>query len=162
MDHHCSSCAGCGQTGCCSGCGYPQEIRLRRKEADFLFRFAELPFLPAASFYLRRLDGAAQDGDRLAPVFLETSSDSLAEVRANAAVLQRLAELRLISVSYTEPLGRFNYADYVNAPAFTEFCAQASGFAVPEIEHGSMALTSLGQEVVDDLELYVLPRKEAL
>lgn len=153
------SCAGCGKS-CCAACGTRQEIRLRRREAGFLLRFAELPFLPAARFSLRRLDGRGGEGETLAPVFLITPADPLSTVRETAALLDRLAELQLISVSYTEPLSRHNYAEYVNAPAFTEFCAQADGFAVPEIENGSMALTALGQDAIDDLELYVLPREE--
>lgn len=157
-----NTCAGCGQNACCASCGQPREIRLRRREADLLLRFAEVPFLPAARFSLRRLDGPAQEGDSLAPVFLCTPSDSLAAVCETAAVLERLAALRLISVSYTEPLSHYNYAEYVNAPSFTEFCARSSGIAVPEIENGSMALTAPGQEVIDDLELYALPRSENL
>lgn len=155
------SCSGCEQ-GCCSACGQPREIKLRRKDADFLLRFAELPFLPAARFSLRRLDGPAQENDCLAPVFLHTPADSLTTVRETCAILERLAGLGLISISYTEPLLRFNYTEYVNAPCFTEFCSHASGIAIPETEYGSMALTALGQEVIDDLELYVLPREDAL
>ncbi len=156
------SCAGCGGASGCHGCGQPREIRLRRNEADFLLRFAELPFLPAVQFSLRRFGELSQEGDNLAPVFLQAVSDSLEDACHTASILQRLSRLGLISISYTEPLGHFNYSDYVNSRAFTEFCARASGFAVPEIEYGSMALTASGQESIDDLELTVLPRAKTM
>ncbi|MCI8855488.1 MAG: DUF4393 domain-containing protein [Clostridiaceae bacterium] len=156
------SCAGCGETPCCTGCGQPKELRLHQREAAFLLRFAELPFLPVVRFALRRFGEPIQKNDNLAPVFILEASDTLETIEQTAAVLDRLAQLRLISISYTEPLGHFNYSEYVNSSAFTEFCAQASGFSVPEIEYGSMALTALGQEAIDDLELAVLPRAKIL
>lgn len=155
-------CAGCGKNACCSACGQAREIRIRRKDADFLLRFAELPFLPAVRFSLRRLNGSSSESDCLAPVFLSAPSETFPDVCQTAGILTRLLEQKLISVSYTEPLERFNYSNYVNSAAFTDFCARATGFAIPEIEYGSMALTALGQEVIDDLELYVLPRSDKL
>lgn len=155
-----NQCAGCGGSSCCTGCHQPREIRLCRREAEFLLRFAELPFLPAARFQMNRYGEAPRESDTLAPVFLCSPQDSLDAVRATAAVLNRLAALRLITVSFTEPLQHFNYAEYENSPAFAAFRAQAGGFAVPEIEHGSMALTALGQDVIDELELTILPRED--
>ncbi len=157
---HCqrTSCTSCSRDSCCTGCSQPKELFLRRQEADFLLRFAELPFLPAARFMLRRFGESSRDGDCLSPVFLQTPCDTLEVIHTTASILTRLASLGLISISYTEPLGHFNYAEYVNSDAFLEFSAQAESFTVPEIEYGSMALTALGQEAIDDLELTVLPR----
>ena len=155
-------CAGCGKNACCSACGQAREIRIRRKDADFLLRFAELPFLPAVRFSLRRLNGSSPESDCLAPVFLSAPSETFPDVCQTAGSLPRLLDQKLICVSYPDPLARFNYSNYVNSAAFTDFCARATGFAVPEIEYGSMALTALGQEVIDDLELYVLPRSDKL
>ena len=103
-------CAGCGKNACCSACGQAREIRIRRKDADFLLRFAELPFLPAVRFSLRRLNGSSSESDCLAPVFLSAPSETLPDVCQTAGILTRPLEQKLISVSYTEPLERFNYS----------------------------------------------------
>ncbi len=104
-------CAGCGKNACCSACGQAREIRIRRKDADFLLRFAELPFLPAVRFSLRRLNGSSPESDCLAPVFLSAPSETFPDVCQTAGILTRLLEQKLISVSYTEPLERFNYSN---------------------------------------------------
>ena len=150
------SCTGCGGS-CCAGCHQKNGLTLRRSEADFLLRFAVLPFLPVVRFSLRRFGTPAQTGDSLAPAFLQSPADSLETIQHTAQIIQRLEQMNLISIKYTEPLGHFNYAEYVNSCAFTEFCSAASGFTVPEIEYGSMALTAAGQEAIDDLELVSLP-----
>lgn len=150
------SCTSCG-SACCAGCRQKNSLTLHMAEADFLLRFAVLPFLPVVRFTLRRFGAPEQAGDSLAPAFLQSPADSLETVRRTAQIIQRLEQLKLISIKYSEPLGHFNYAEYVNSCAFTEFCSAASGFTVPEIEYGSMALTASGQEAIDDLELVSLP-----
>ena len=150
------SCAGCSGS-CCAGCTRKTPLILRKAEAAFLLRFSELPFLPVVRFTLSRPGLPAQPGDSLAPVFLQSAADSLETVRCTARILQRLEQLRLISIDYAEPLIHFNYTEYVNSGAFTEFSSAANGFSIPKIEYGSMALLAYGQETIDDLELTVLP-----
>lgn len=119
---NCQDCSGCTSCGGCSGCTHtPREITLTREQARLLSQFAQLPFLPFCQ---------TQQG----PVLLMEEGTPW-----DAQLLESLAALGLITMDAGLPLQNYDYAEY--APHLHQDGAQ----------RGSLALTSLGQAVLDAL-----------
>ena len=92
---------GCnGNCGSCGGCA--RELTLTQEEIEFLYRFAQIPFLPVA----RKM------GD-LTPVYLEDDRFTLEEY---SLILQCLEKKGLISLDYDKPLKNFDDSAYAAYP----------------------------------------------
>lgn len=143
--HCCGTCGGCGGG---HGCGQMTEIVLDRFQARLLSHFLQTPFLP-----LCHLPSAEAPWDAL-PLFLPQGDESLEELSAIAHGLEALAELRLITLDAQLPLGGCDYREYRTSTTLQALIPQGEP-APSELEgrltYGSMALTALGQVVLEQL-----------
>jgi len=167
---HCGDCAGCGngakeghqcgQSGCASGCCRNREITISEAEIGFLLLLAQLPFLPLARFVKKSTKAEQPESVWLAPVYLNSLNDSIETVQETGSVLRALEEKRLITLDYDKPLQNGDYSLYKESKLYIDFCSAVNesssltGFDLASLEYGSIALTSLGQEVLDSLELF--------
>ena len=120
--HNCQDCSGCTSCGGCSGCtNMPGEIVLTREQARLLSRFAQLPFLPFCQ---------TQQG----PILLTEEGAPW-----DGRLLESLAALGLITLDAGLPLQNCDYAEY--APYLEQ----------DGTERGSLALTPLGEAILDAL-----------
>lgn len=157
------------QKGCChegdqmpqSCCGCRREILVSEPEADFLMRLAQIPFLPVVRFLLKSSLSSHLESEALAPVYLERSDDSLDTVKETGKVLKALKQKGLLSLDYDRPLEGGDYSLYERSKLFAYFketVAEGSRrpghlFNLPLLECGSIALTALGQQAVEQLEI---------
>ena len=160
VGHHC-----CGHHDSADGhhcCGHHNPvspITLTQNQAGFLRLFALYPFLPLVRF----LYHASQEDDLesigLSAVYLERGDETLEQVKATAALLESLEEKNLITLDYDIPLNNYEYTLYEDSVVFSLFKeAVAEGakrpcflFDTADLETGSMALTELGQQVLEKL-----------
>ena len=107
-----------GCNGNCSSCGgCARELTLTQEEIDFLYRFAQIPFLPVA----RKM------GD-LEPVYLE------ADAPENASLLLQVLEKKgLISLDYDKPLKGFDDSAYASYPIRGSMALTERGHTVLEL-----------------------------
>jgi hypothetical protein len=123
-----------------------------------LLRFAESPYLPLCRFLMGSSQEEELESVGLSPVFLEGNED-LPAVRETGAVLEALANRGLITLDYDLALSNYDYAQYRSSPPFRLFRetvaqgAQQPGFLFDTaiLEKGSMALTDLGQAVLEQV-----------
>ena len=103
-----------GNCGSCGGCA--RELTLTQEEIDFLYRFAQIPFLPVA----RKM------GD-MEPVYLE------ADAPENASLLLQVLEKKgLISLDYDKPLGGESEKRYEAYPVRGSMSLTERGYNVLE------------------------------
>lgn len=146
---------GCG--GCCRHSSPTPP--LTEAEHALLQEFAQLPFLPLAQFILASSRSPHARSVALSPVYLRDEADSLEQIKATGALLLSLEEKGLVSLDFDLPLQGFNYASYHSCPAFRQLeeavqeGSRRADFLFNQalLETGSMALTALGCEVVEDL-----------
>jgi hypothetical protein len=159
---------GCGSDGCAGGCeggcnGGGCEggvIYITEEEKDFLERLGRLAFMPLARFIMRSSKSEHMESVGLEPVYLQDKNDSMETVKQIGAVLRSLEDKYLISLDYDMPLLNYNYSIYEESELYQLFCrtvrdgAKQGGFLfdLAELERGSMALTTLGQDALDSLE----------
>ena len=89
-----------GNCGSCGGCA--RELTLTQEEIEFLYRFAQIPFLPVA----RKM------GD-LEPVYLEDEDHTQAEY---CLILQTMEKKGLISLDFSEKIKGFDDSRYAVYP----------------------------------------------
>lgn len=150
----------CGKSGGCSGGCRDRTIYITEDERGFLLRLAEIPFLPLARFVMRssRSDDAVSVA--LAPVYLDEKNDSPDTVKKNGEILQSLEDKYLITLDYDLPLQNGDYSLFEDSQVYRDFQNTVAGgvtqdgltFDLPELQRGSMALTTLGQDALDMLE----------
>jgi hypothetical protein len=160
-----------GQTcgGC--GCGHHQAaMQITESEAEFLNQLAQTPYLPLTRFVLKSTKSDHFESVALAPVYLISRSDSMEMVKSTGIVLKSLEGKGLITLDYDEPLENGNYNDYLDSELyafFKETAAQAKDnndflFDIPDLELGSIALTSLGQTAIIELDKLNRPEMEGV
>lgn len=158
---------GCGDG--CASCSIPelqgragdmQQVTVTPQEEEFLAKLAQTPYLPLAQFILT----SSWDDDlinvALSPVYMEIRETTLEEIHAIAQVLHSLEEKNLISLDYGKPLKGYEPTLYYESVAFhllektVEEGMDLPGalFDDAMVEMGSIALTPLGQVVVDQLD----------
>lgn len=153
-DHEHSCCEG----GCCGGHSH-QPIELSQQDCDFLSTLAQIPFLPLARFLMTSIKSDHLESVALAPVYLTDGTETVAQVRETGDMLLNLEGFGLISLDYDQPLQGFDYGLYQNSAAFHTLedvvreGSQKEGFLFDRalVETGSVALTALGQQVIDQL-----------
>ena len=148
-----------------SSCGCPNRHcshtpePLSDGERDVLSLLAQTPFLPAARFVMASSRSPHVRATALAPVLLTSDGDGIAEVKNRAAALSSLEERGALSIDYDTPIENCDYGVYKNSNAYSFFAETVSEgaqnpafiFDTPELEPGSVTLTALGQELVDDM-----------
>lgn len=95
----------------------------------------------------------------LAPVYLTSPADSLDDVKAMGKSLTQLEEAGLITLDYDLRLQGYAYDEYKRASVYDLFSrtvAEGSAqpnalFDTPLLELGSMALTALGVQTVEEM-----------
>lgn len=150
--------------GCCGGhcCRRGQQtIELTQREHAFLMCLAQIPFLPLARFVLASSQAEHVGAIALAPVYLVDRDETLERVKQTGAVLLALQEKGLVSLDYGRPLQGCGYEDYQDSAVYRSFRqavsegGQREGFLfdLPKLEKGSMALTALGRQAVEQLDI---------
>lgn len=147
----------CNSGGGCGGCCCKHDITLSDKEKEFLLLLAQTPFLPVTSFILKSTKSEHLEAVALAPVYLADGKDTIETVKDTGKVIERLAELHIISLDYDIPLENCDYSEYETSDLFEFFKETVAGgtanadyiFDIPFLQLGSMALTSIGQDVLD-------------
>lgn len=112
---------------------------------------AQIPFLPVVRFVGKSTKTARPGEAALAPVYLSSKDDPVSAVLENSLTLQALAAKRLITIDDDKPLQNYDYSVYEASEAYKDFLLKNEN---PQIECGSIALTSLGQEVLDSLDIF--------
>lgn len=109
-----NGCSGCsGNCGSCGGCA--ATLVLSRDEMDMLFKFAQIPFLPAA-----------RKASDMTPVYLEEAD------RDYSLILTLLEKKGLIDIDYHSPLSGFDYSAYKAYPLRGSMALTARGQSVLE------------------------------
>ncbi|MDF3001279.1 MAG: hypothetical protein K0Q48_1398 [Bacillota bacterium] len=159
-DHaHGHGCSG----GCCGGGGCASRktaAPLTAEEIEFLKQLAQTPYLPLARFVLKSTKSNHFESVALAPVHLKDKTDSMEMVKSMGAVLKSLEERGFLTLDYEEPLENGNYSEYENSDLyayFKETVAQAENhddylYDIPDLEHGSIALTYAGQQAIIEMD----------
>lgn len=146
------------------GCGHehlpvPTPEGLTPVQVDILLALRQRQYLPVACFSLAKTEDDARHGIALAPVYLSSAEDTMAQVKQLGAELKQLEETDLISLDYDLPLQGYAYTEYHTSALYAYFVqtvAEAAAlpnptFDTPVLELGSMALTENGDAMVDSL-----------
>ncbi len=152
---------GCGSSGggCCgSGTQQEQTLYLSWEEEAFLEQLAQCPFLPIAEFLL----ASQNQGSSLSisPVFLETGTETLEQIKHTAGIILDLEEKEILSLDYEEALSGMDESLFRQSQAFrllTLTVEQGKDQAEfhyhpPEIRFGSLSLSPLGRQVIEQLD----------
>ncbi|MFI3250361.1 MAG: hypothetical protein R3Y07_05305 [Eubacteriales bacterium] len=161
--HTCScGCGGCsvGDTPRTGAEGNMREIFLTEGQAEFLTKMAQFAYLPLAQFSLISSQSDHLVSTALAPVYLESATQTLDEIKLVGGTLLELEELELLTLDYDTPLPNADYTLYEDSDAFALLKATVDEsvhggdalFDGCRIDVGSIALTPLGQAVIDQLE----------
>lgn len=169
--HHEGCCGGsCSSSGSgCGGCSgadlppsdkNPLEVHISPEEEQFLKKLAQSPFLPIVQYVMTSSKSEHLTNMALSPVFLETGSESLDEIKALGDIILDLEERSIISLDFDTPLEGTDESIYYNSVSFqllkdaiedgkkqTEFL-----FDAPSIVFGSVCFTALGDLIIDQLE----------
>jgi hypothetical protein len=146
--------------GCCgSGCK-DRIIYVTDEEKAFLSQLSQIPFLPLARFVLQSSQSDDAVSVALAPVYLYCRDDTPDTVRNSGEILQTLEDKYLVTLDYDLPLENGDYSMYEESRVYRDFCAAVKDgvsqdgvtYDTPVLQRGSLALTSLGQHALDDLE----------
>ncbi|MDR1159063.1 MAG: hypothetical protein LBK69_00330 [Syntrophomonadaceae bacterium] len=154
----CRACAEkCGEC-CCNR----NKIILTREEKEFLSLLAATPFLPVCRFVVKSTQSEHLELIALAPVYLTSQKDSLEEVKEKKALLSGLSNYGLITLDYDILLENGDYTVYEKSEVYTYFRKTVyTGkierpdflFDTPVLETGSLALSGLGQEMLERLDI---------
>ena len=133
-----------------------ENVALTAAETELLSLLGEFRYLPVTRFVLRSSADEQIQATALAPVTIETLSDSMDAVRARGARFQSLEDAGLITLDYDLPMTGFDYGGYRESELFRYFertVQQGSRlpgaqFDIAALEEGSMALTELGERVL--------------
>ncbi len=160
---------GCGGGGC-GGCGCgggsapsgenPLEIRISPLEETMLSKLSQCPFLPVAQFILKSSRPEEQPHMSLEPVYLETGTESLEQVKHYGQTLLELADKDVVSLDYSSPLEGSDYKLFQNSSAYALLVQTVEEgkkdpefpYLPPEIVKGSLCLTALGELVIEQLD----------
>lgn len=149
-----------GCSGSCCGGQESHIIEITPTEHAFLLTLAQYHYVPLSQFLLTSTKSDHFELIALAPVYIVDGTESIAEVRERGAVLCSLEEKGLITLDYDYPLENYDYDLYHNSAAYQELeelvreGTQREGYLFDgaRLETGSIALTSLGQIAIDELD----------
>ena len=140
----------------CHGCCH-EKIELTNEEKEFLLMLAKTPFLPIVSFVAKSSKSTDLENIMLSPVYIENSDDSLEIIKERANILNNLEEKGAISVDCDIKINNANYDIYKDSKAYSYFSEMISEsknnsafiFDIPCMELGSIALSGIGQILID-------------
>lgn len=151
-----------GCSGCCGHCNCHGHgiTKLSDQEGKFLMDLAQTPFLPLARLTMSSTRSDDLQSVALEPFWLIDGQESMEQVNENRELLLGLEEKGFISLDYDQPLQGCGYDAYLSSSVYKAFQAAVEEggkregflFDTPNIELGSLALTSLGQQAVETLE----------
>lgn len=160
-----SSCGGCGGScGCSSGLPdnteNPLEVHISPNEERFLQKLAQCPFLPVAQYLLTSSQDDELGNMALSPVFLETGTETLDEIKAVGEVILGLEDRSIISLDFDAPLQGTDETLFYKSSSFALLeqtveegkAREDFLFDAPTIIFGSVCLTALGDLIVDQLD----------
>ena len=144
--------------GCCCQKNMDINIELSDDEKSFLSVLAKTPFLPIVSFVAKSSKSDHLENIMLSPVYIENSEDALFAVKNRAEILNSLEEKGAISIDYDLKIENADYDFYKNSEVykyFVEIINESKAnpdfiFDIPYMECGSIALTGIGQEIIDE------------
>jgi hypothetical protein len=158
----------CKHTGCCNSrtgkCGgfhagnsMPD---FTAEETAFLRLLSQAPFLPIGQFLLKSSRSDHLESVALAPVYLTDKRDSMESIHMNIKALKNLEQYGVITLDYDIPLENYDYTVFEESEAYRYFQDTVTEsrnnpdfiFDTAALEFGSLALTGLGQDVLDALE----------
>ena len=159
MHNEKGGCCGSNGGGCGGCCCKRHEVILTEDEKKFLLLLAETPFLPVTKFLLKNSKSEHVESVALAPVYLLNKNDSMETVKKTGRTINSLTEHRIISLDYDIPLGNCDYSEYEPSDVFAylkETVAEGRSnpsfvFDMAALQFGSMALTGIGQDVLDKI-----------
>lgn len=158
--------------GCTCGCGHDHEheheiptyllkaaahIAVNGNELAILQTVDAASCLPCARFLGLKSDEDEVAVDCLSPVYLYETTDSMEDAKSIGAVLKGLEDKGLLSLDYDMPIDGYDYTLYTESDLYTFFCqtmeeakSQPNFLCdTPQIELGSMAVTPLGDAVIE-------------
>lgn len=147
---------------CCCGHTHapiPTPDGLSPVQVDILLALRQRQCLPVACFTLLKADDASLQSAALAPVYLSAADDTMEQVKQLGRELSQLEEMDLLTLDYDIPLQNYPYDEYKNAALYAYFVqtvAEAASrpeaiYDTPHLDLGSMALTDVGEEMVDNI-----------
>ena len=143
---------GCGK--CCRGGCSGMEILLTEREMEFMLLLSE--FLSYLARIRIKCPGREDSPTEMAPVYLSCEYETMESVRKTGQVLRSMENKGLITLDYDKTLINGDYSIYKNPALLKELCqsaADSSSPCTPELEFGSIALTPLGMDVLDSLDI---------
>ncbi len=159
--NHNKSYGGCSGSNGIHNCGcQDRTIYITEDEKTFLTRLSQFAFLPLARFVMLSSQTDDAVSIALAPVYLNDKDDSSDTVKNNGELLQSLEDKYLITLDYDLPLKNGDYSMYEESGLYRDFRETARAgviqdgllFDLPELQRGSIALTSLGRDALDAFE----------
>jgi len=160
-----SCCKAQGKTiekkSCCGGCCCKRKrITLSESEIAFVSRLSQTPFLPITRFIMKSSKSEHISSVALAPVYIEDKTDSMEQVKDVSSALISLCDYGIISLDYEIPLENYDYTFYESSELYAYFKEtvregqdkQGFLFDTPVLECGSLALTALGQQAIENLK----------
>ncbi len=161
-DHH-EHGACCGhqhsEKDCNEGCCQEHQIILTEQEGKFLLDMAATPFLPVVRFVMQISTSHHNQSVALAPVYLTEKNETMAQVKETAEIIANLAQYGLLDIDYDIPLQNFDYAVFEQSVIFAYFlqtiedgkAQQHFIYDMGIMEQGSISVTALGQEAIDQI-----------
>ena len=146
-----------GQHCCGNGCCGNHAPEWTQGEKAFLEKLAKTPLLEVAQLLMRSTKSEHFERIALAPVHLEGRGDTMEQVRQTAQALQALEEKGIIAIDYDTPVEGSDYRIYHESEIYRYLVStleEAAAnpdfvFNVAHMECGSLALTELGQALLE-------------
>ena len=146
------------------GCGHthaptPTREGLTPVQVDILLALRQRKCLPVACFSFAKTGNDTLRSVALAPVYLSTASDSMEQVKQLGQELSQLEDMDLLTLDYDMPLNNYAYEEYKTSVLYAYFVKTVEEGAqrpnatcdIAKLELGSMALTEIGDNMVDEL-----------
>lgn len=150
---------------CCGGgCGHSHKqkiIEISDQAVAFLMRLENTQVLPLARFVLTSTQSQHLECIALAPVYLVAPDESITHIKEIGMLLLGLQAQELITLDYDQPLQNCEYDVYESSSAYQIFSDSVREgrdregflFDLAKLEFGSISLTPLGHQALEQLKL---------
>lgn len=136
-----------------------EKLSLTNSQISVLVELHHCKYLPISRFVMSSSVQAEAVFIALAPVYLTSVNETIEDVKMMGTIFTKLAEKGLISLDYDIELSNYDYSLYTYSEVYKHFeqtvaeGKKQKNFLcdISEIELGSMALTALGQRVVNHI-----------
>ena len=145
----------------------PTPDGLTNMQLDVLLELRQRLCLPLACFSLAKAGDDERRAVALAPVYLGAPDDTMEQVKRLGAELKALEDMELLTLDYDMPIQGYAYEEYKASALYAYFAETVreaaakpnATFDTPVLELGSMALTDIGEDMVDTLIAQAQPEK---